>query len=95
VCLLNLNASKLTLVDRRSTSCARAGANAEDAVNHAFFDNLVGKVTEILTWVRGHWTDALKRPGFSMGCNGRIPGVCLCRSGVGDRIGDREYLLGY
>jgi hypothetical protein len=45
--------------------------------------------------VRGHWADALKLPGFSEGCGGRIPGVCLCGSGVGDRIGDREDLLGY
>jgi hypothetical protein len=47
------------------------------------------------TRVRGHWADALKLPGFSEGCGGRIPGVCLCGSGVGDRIGDREDLLGY
>jgi hypothetical protein len=38
------------------------------------------------TCVRGHWTDALKLPVFSVVYAGRIPGVCLCISGVGGRI---------
>jgi hypothetical protein len=46
-----------------------------------------------LTWVRGHWADALNLHGFSTGYGGRIPGVCLGRGGVGGRIGDREDLL--
>ena len=36
--------------------------------------------------VRGHWTDALELAVFSVVYAGRIPGVCLCRSGVGGRI---------
>jgi len=46
-----------------------------------------------MTWVRGHWTDALNSRGFSTGYKRRIPGVCLCGGGGGDRVRDREDLL--